>query len=252
MNLTPFRLRRPSVFAVLLTLAGVAVFCALGMWQLHRATYKEAVLARFHEAAHAPFVSLGDAVADRQHGAYPHVEVTGRLERHRVYMLDDQMRSGRLGVMVFVPFRPAGSPHVLLVNLGFLAKMGADATTLPDLPPIPDGPVTLAGIYAPPPLPGLKLGGNPLVRERTWPKLVTWIDTQQIADDLHARVYPHVLLVDPDPHSAYLRSWTANVMPPARHRAYALQWFSFAVVAIVLFFVLHRVGDDVAASGRDA
>ena len=245
------RIRRPGVFAVALTIFGVAVFCALGAWQLRRATYKETVLARFHNAATASLVSLSDARAEREPGAYPHVKVTGRLEGDRLYLLDDQMRSGRLGVMVFVPFLPETSARVLLVNLGFLAKMGADSTTLPDIPPIPDHPVTLTGIYAPPPLPGLKLGGNPLVREKTWPKLVTWIDPQEIAADLHASVYPHVLLTDPDPHSAYIRSWTANVMPPARHRAYALQWFSFAIAAIVMFFVLHRVKRDDATTDEE-
>lgn len=245
------RLRRPSVFAVLLTLFGIAVFAALGMWQLRRAAYKEAVLAHFAHAANAPFMSLSDAVADRSPGAYPHVKVTGRLEGDRVYLLDDQMRAGRLGVMVFVPFLPEGSLHTVLVNLGFLARMGPDSTSLPDLPPIPGQAVTLTGIYAPPPLPGLKLGGNPLVREKTWPKLVTWIDTAQIAADLHRPVYPHVLLLDPDPHSAYIRSWTANVMPPARHRAYALQWFTFAIVAIVMFFVLHRDSRDDTPSNEE-
>lgn len=239
------RLRRPSVFAVLLTLVGIAIFCALGVWQLRRADYKEAVLARFHHAAAAPFVSLAAAVADTQPGTYPHVRVTGQLGGARTYLLDDQMRHGRLGVMVFVPFQPdLPGAHTLLVNLGFLAKMGPDATSVPDIPPIPAHAVTLTGIYAPPPLPGLKLGGNPLPRESTWPKLVTWIDPAQIAADLHAPVYPHVLLLDPDPHSAYLRLWTANVMPPARHRAYALQWFCFAIAAIVMFFVMHRVKRD--------
>lgn len=235
------RLRRPSVFAVLLTLFGIGVFCALGTWQLRRAAYKVTVLARFHGAASAPFVSLAAAASDPERGAYPHVRVTGRLEGQRVYLLDDQMRGSRVGVMVFVPFLPTGAKRTLLVNLGFLGKMGPDQTQVPDLPPIPTEPVTLDGIYAPPPLPGLKLGGNPLTRETTWPKLVTWIDTRQIAADLHAPVYPHVLLTDPDPHSAYLRTWTANVMPPARHRAYALQWFTFAAAAIVMFIVLHRV-----------
>ncbi|TAN05915.1 MAG: SURF1 family protein [Rhodanobacteraceae bacterium] len=235
------RIRRPSVFAVLLTLFGIGAFCGLGVWQLERAAYKVKVLARFHNAATAPLTSLAAAAAGRPADAYPHVKVTGRLEANRVYLLDDQMRSGRLGVMVFVPLVPAGSARTLLVNLGFLAKMGSDSTSLPDLPPIPGHAVTLTGIYAPPPLPGLKLGGNPLVRERSWPKLVTWLDPQEIAADLHADVYPHVLLTDPDPHSAYIRTWTANVMPPARHRAYALQWFTFAAAAIVMFFVLHRV-----------
>ena len=242
------RIRHPSAFAVLLTSLGIAIFCALGVWQLRRAAYKETVLTRFHRAASAPFTSLGSAVTGQHPDTYPHVKVTGELDGKRVYFLDDQMRAGRLGVMVFVPFLPEGSLHTLLVNLGFLAKMGPDSTTLPDLPPIPDHHVTLTGIYAPPPLPGLKLGGNPLQREKTWPKLVTWIDPHAIAADLHTQVYPRVLLLDPDPHSAYLRIWTANVMPPARHRAYALQWFSFAVAAIVMFFVLHRVKRDDAVT----
>lgn len=240
------RFRRPSVFAVLLTLCGVALFCVLGAWQLRRAAYKEIVFARFHHAADAPFVSLADALAEQRPYAYPHVKVTGLFEGDKAYLLDNQMRSGRLGVMVFVPFEPEGSSRLLLVDLGFLAKMGPDATMLPDLPPIPEHVVTLTGIYAPPPLPGLKLGGNPLLREKAWPKLVTWIDPREIAADLHAAVYPHVLLSDPDPRSAYIRSWTANVMPPERHRAYALQWFSFAIAAIVMFFVLHRVKRDAA------
>jgi surfeit locus 1 family protein len=234
------RIRRPSVFAVLLTIGGVVAFSALGVWQLRRAAWKETVLARFARAADAPVVSLADAAANREPGAYPHVRVTGRIEGNRVYLLDDQILTGKLGVMVFAPFRPRASGKVLLADLGFLQKMGPDSTQLPDLPPMPEGTVTLTGIYAPPPLPGLKLGGNPLVREKTWPKLVTWIDTREIAADLDSTVYPHVLLLDPDPHAAYTRIWTANVMPPERHRAYALQWFSFAAAAIVLFFVLHR------------
>ena len=245
------RIRRPSAFAVLLTIIGVGVFCALGVWQFDRAAYKESVLSRFQRAASAPLVSLAQAVSDPRPNDYPHVEVTGRIEGDRVYLLDDQMRAGRLGVMVFVPFLPEGSLHTLLVNLGFLAKMGADSTTLPDLPPMPTRQVTLAGIYAPPPLPGLKLGGNALLRQKAWPKLVTWIDSRQIAADLHQTLYPHVLLLDPDPHSAYLRQWTANVMPPARHRAYALQWFSFAIASVVLFVVLHRVKRDAVAVDDD-
>lgn len=245
------RIRRPSIFAVLLTIVGVAIFCVLGVWQLDRAAYKEAVLAQFHHAAAAPFVSLAQAVSDPRPNDYPHVKVTGRLDGKRVYFLDDQMRAGRLGVMVFAPFFPTGSMRALLVNLGFLQKMGADSTSLPDLPPIPDHDVTLTGIYAPPPLPGLKLGGNPLLRQKTWPKLVTWIDPHEIAADLHGAVYPHVLLLDSDPHSAYLRQWTANIMLPVRHRAYALQWFSFAIASIVMFFVLHRVKRDDASTDEE-
>lgn len=242
------RIRRPSVFAVLLTLFGVAVFCALGIWQLRRAQYADRVLARFHHAAGAPLVSLQAAVADRRAGDYPHVRVTGHLDATRVYLLDDAMRNGQLGVMVFVAFRPEDSRKVLLVNLGFLANRPPDATRLPELPPIPAHAVALTGIYAPPPLSGLRLGGNPLPREHTWPKQVTWIDPQEIAADLHAATYPHVLLLDPEPDIRYVRVWTANIMSPARHLAYAWQWFAFALAAIAIFLALHRVKRVAAAT----
>jgi len=29
------------------------------------------------------------------------------------------------------------------------------------------------------------------------------------------------------------------VMPPVRHRAYALQWFTFALAALVVFVAVH-------------
>lgn len=233
------RLRRPSPFAVLLTLCGVAMFVALGVWQLRRANEKEILLARFAQAAHAavqPFAEFGDAPPQ---AVYPHVRVNGRYAAHRVYLLDDRMHAGRLGVNVFVPFLPERGERELLVNLGFLPRQGADEV-LPDLPPVPTGEVALTGLYAPPPLPGLKLGGNALMREASWPKLLTFLDLHALADDLRQPLYPRVLLLDPDPASPYLREWTPDVMPPSRHRAYALQWFSFAIAALVIFFVMHR------------
>nr|MDQ2972370.1 SURF1 family protein [Pseudomonadota bacterium] len=63
--------------------------------------------------------------------------------------------------------------------------------------------------------------------------------------------YPRVLLLDADPATPYVRQWTPDTMPPARHRAYALQWFTFALVALVMFFVLHRVRDDEPQQGND-
>lgn len=236
------RLRRPSWFAVALTVAGVAFFVRLGVWQLHRAAEKEVLLRRFATAASAPIQGF-DAIA---HGAvpehYPHLRVRGRFEGQHAYMLDDQNHAGRPGVRVYAPFRPDGSSRLLLLGLGFLPREGADLK-LPQLPPLKTGEVTVRGIYAPPPSPGLELGGNALKRQHAWPKLTTYIDMQQVAGDLKATLYPRVLLLDPDPAQAYVRQWTPGFMPPARHRGYAFQWFSFAVAAVAIFVILHRKKD---------
>lgn len=231
----------PSAFSIVLLVVGVALFSSLGVWQLRRAAYTEGVQAKFRAAAQAPLVSLDAASAGRQSG-YPHVRVTGFIEPDRVYLLEDQMRAGKLGVMVFVPFRATGAPRTLLVNLGFLPNRGPDATRLPVLPAMPNHEVTLTGIYAPPPPPGLKLGGDPLARQATWPKSMIWLSHRDIAADLGQALYPRVLLLDPDAGSAYLRIWRANLaITPARHRAYAFQWFTFAAAAVALFFVMQHV-----------
>ena len=66
------------------------------------------------------------------------------------------------------------------------------------------------------------------------------------AFDLAAiRMQPHtisVLVLDADPAAIYVRVHTLDLssMPPARHRAYAYQWFTFAIAAVVIFLVLHR------------
>ena len=227
------------MFAVLLTLAGIAAFVALGFWQLRRAEEKEALLARFAHAAHAavqPFAPVADAPPP---SVYPHVRVHGRYAAHRIYILDDRLHAGQLGVNVFVPFLPSNGDRELLVNQGFLPRQGPDES-LPDLPPLAQGEVTLTGLYAPPPASGLKLGGNSLTRESTWPKLLTFIDMHSISGDLHHALYPRVLLLDADPASTYVREWTPDVMPPSRHRAYALQWFTFALAALMIFFIMHR------------
>jgi cytochrome oxidase assembly protein ShyY1 len=244
------KLRRPSWFAVLLTVFGVCAFVRLGIWQLHRATEKEQLLARFAQASDQPLQDFAAVAAKVGASAFPHLGEHGRYLGAREYVLDNQERHDRPGVVVFAPFLPCrgdacehGDGRVLLLGLGFLARHG-DMRELPPLPPLPQGEVDVRGLYMPPPGSGLRLGGDALVHQHDWPKLTTYIDLGEVGKDLGRDLYPRVLLLDADPATPYLRAWTPDVMPPARHRAYAFQWFSFAVAALAIFVVLHRVRDD--------
>lgn len=244
------KLRRPSWFAVVLTLVGVLLFVRLGFWQLQRAVEKDRLLARFAEAAAQPLRDFDATAGDPAASAFPHLRAHGRYLRDRAYVLDDQIRHGRPGVVVYVPFLPChdedcvnGVGRVLLLGMGFIARNPGDRE-LPVLPPLPSGEVDVEGLYLPPPGGGLRLGGDALLQQEGWPKLTTFIDLDAIGRDLDRHLYPRVLLLDADPAVPYLRAWTPEVMPPARHRAYAFQWFSFAIAALVIFLVLHRVRED--------
>lgn len=233
-------MRRPAWWSVLLTIAGVLVFLRLGVWQLHRADYKDELLRRYAAAAGAP-VQAFDAVADQPPmDVYPRVRVQGRYLADRLYLLDNPKHDSLGGAEVYAPFQPSNQHKLLLVDLGFLPGNGTDKA--PQLPPLPADVQTLQGTYQPPPGTGLELGGNALAQQTQWPKTSIYLDLGQVAADLHGALYPRVLALDPDRSAIYVRVHALDLssMPPARHRAYAFQWFTFAIAAVVIFVVLHR------------
>lgn len=161
----------------------------------------------------------------------------GRIDPQRGYILDDQIRDAQQGVMVYAVMLPEDGSTALLVNRGFLAR--APGSALPALPPLDSELREWRGLYAPPPGIGLRLGGNALLQQDTWPKLTIYIDLAEIAADFGKPLDRRVLLLDADPASGFVREWTPQILPPERHEGYAFQWFSFALAAIIIFIVLH-------------
>lgn len=233
-------MRKPKWWSVLLTVAGALLFVRLGIWQLHRADDKDALLRRYAAAASAPVQSFAGIADSPPSDAYPRVQVAGNYLADKIYLLDNPKHDDRGGVEVFVPFRPQGRDTLLLVDLGFLPGNGTDQA--PQLPPLPTGGATLQGVYEPAPGRGFEMGGNALARQAQWPKTTIYLDLDQVAHDLGVTLYPRVLTLDAAPDAIYVRVHTLDFssMPPARHRAYAFQWFTFAVAAVVIFLVLHR------------
>lgn len=226
---------RPRAFAVALTLAGVAVFLALAMWQFRRAHEKDLLFDALAQATTQAPVSLEAARREASDGRYPVVRVEGRFDPRRQYLLDNQVRGARTGVMVYGVFEPAQGGPALLVNRGFLAR---DAAALPEPPPLPSSHVAISAIYAPPPGVGLRMGGNVLPRQSEWPKTVIYIDLGEIAADAARDLDARVLLqIGDDPRFA--RDWTPAVFPPVRHLGYAWTWLTFALVAVATFLILH-------------
>ena len=232
------RWRSASWFAIALTVVGCVLFVRLGFWQLARAREAQTLLDAFAGAATAPVEDFGALAAAPPANRFPHVRARGRFLAGRAYLRDEQMHREQPGVEAYAPFAVAGGGEVLLVDRGWLAWPHAPGTQ-PSVPPPPDGDVALTGIYAPFPGNGLRVGGDALSKQSTWPKLTLAIDRAEIATDLKQPLLPRVLLLDTEPASGFERVWTPNLMPPARHQAYAFQWFAFALAAGVIFIMLH-------------
>ena len=230
--------RRPSWWAVALTFIGCVLFVRLGVWQLERAAAAQALLDAFATGATAAPEDFAAVAQQPPAGRYPRVRVRGHFVGERSYLRDEQVRGGRLGVEAYGVFAVDGSDALLLVDRGFKAWAHAPGTQ-PALPPPLTGASELTGLYAPFPGSGLRVGGNRLPAQTQWPKLTLAIEHDELAADLGRPLLPRVLLLDADPASGFTREWTPELMPPARHRAYAFQWFAFAFAALALLIVVH-------------
>ncbi|MFZ2235681.1 MAG: SURF1 family protein [Dokdonella sp.] len=230
--------RRPSVFAIALLIVGVVASVWMGFWQLRRADEKQRLFDAFSLAGSAAPISLTKARRDETPQHYPRVSVSGRYDGRHVYLLDNQTRGGRAGVVVWMLFQPDEGGPTILVDRGFLVQ--DDPYSKPAIPALPSETATLTGLYAPPPGFGLRLGGDTLPGQAIWPKSTIRIDRGEIARDSSRTLDTRVLLLDAEPAGGFERHWTPEVMVPDKHRAYALQWFSFAIAALVIFVVLHR------------
>lgn len=232
--------RRPGWLASVLLLLGVVLFVRLGFWQLQRAQVKAQLERQYMAAAALPAVDFPAAAALHPATGFPRYRVSGRYLADRVYLLDNPRHDERGGVEVYVPLQRAGDARLLLVDLGFLAGNGSDQT--PQRPALNSHADQLQGLYLPPPGVGFRMGGNALQRQSRWPKTTVYLDLAQIAADLGQPLYPRVLALDADGSSIYQRRHGLDfgAMTPSRHRAYAFQWFSFALAAIVIFLIKLR------------
>ncbi len=236
--MTSRRWHHPRAFAWILVIAGVAVFTGLGHWQINRKAEKEQLLAAFANAPSSVAQNLADVRDSNDPSRYPHVRVTGNFLADRGYLFDEQFHDGQPGVRVIAVFASDADARLLLVDRGWIAWNHASGT-MPSVAATPVGQAQLTGIYAPFPGSGIRVGGNPLPAQSTWPKLTLHMDAAEITADLGKPILPRILLLDPDPGSGFVRAWTPNVMPPERHMAYAVTWFTFAVISVLIFIARH-------------
>lgn len=223
----------PVAAVALLVVAGCV---ALGLWQLERAGLKEQRAARMQARAEQAPLSM-DALLARDDPAHYPVHVQGHFDNSRNILLDNRMLDGRAGYHLLTPLRTENG-HWVLVNRGWLAR-GRDRASLPAIPPI-EGPVTVRGrAYVP-------SDRTFVLREddldaMDWPLRVQRLDMEALSRRLEVELAPFEIRVAPDFRleggAGLPRVWHDARLGPERHRAYALQWFTMAAAAVVLFIL---------------
>ncbi len=207
---------------------------ALGFWQLSREQEKIAVQTLYDERRDQPEIALESllpAPPDDEALAYLPVQASGRFDNTRQFLLDNRMHESRPGYELISPLETEAG--VVMINRGWLPQ-GPSRQQLPALPPV-ENPVTVAGTVYVPPGRTFVLSDAQEQSAEQWPKVIQRVEIDEMAELLGMELFPHTVRLRDGEPGALVIDWPVVTSGPETHRAYAVQWFTMAVVLLLLF-----------------
>lgn len=226
---------RPSLLPTLAALALVPLFVTLGMWQLDRAEYKQALQNEYDvRIEQAPYRVTGQRV-DPEAVRFRRVSAIGEYEPAREILVDNRVHQGQAGYHVVTPLRIQGSDMRVLVNRGWV-PVGPDRQRRP-ITPAPAGVQEVVGIAAVPHADHFTLG-EPDTADG-WQTVWQNLDLARYASAVHFPVQAFVVLLDPQAEGGFVRDWARLDTGIATHKGYAFQWFSLAVAVVVVYILVN-------------
>jgi surfeit locus 1 family protein len=206
----------------------------LGFWQLDRRAQRAERNAMVEARLDEPVIDLQESPRDTAGWLYRRVTVSGQPDAANAIVLPGRMYRGAPGANVLIPVRMAGGTSIL-VDIGWVPA--ADGATVDFDALALDEPVT--GMAVAMPFPGEEPGarrppaGTDLGAggfRRVWYA----VDAAAIRRQVHYELGSVLLQLVPDTDApAYPVRRPPPELDPGPHLGYAIQWFSFATIALV-------------------
>jgi len=214
-------------YALFITSFAVALLCVrLGFWQLSRLRERRALNTSLRANLALPQVDLNELTPGL--AQFRRVRGRGFFDYDHQIVVEARSFDGVPSVIVVTPLRLTGgrgvlvergwvfSPDAMTVELDSLRE--ADSATV-------DGVVIEQGPKIPPPNPD------------GWPKYVEWIDLPSLMPSFSYPLLPFVVrrtnVPPPRPGPRALRAVPVPQLSDGPHLSYAIQWFAFAIIAVV-------------------
>jgi surfeit locus 1 family protein len=228
----------------LLVILAVITLINLGLWQLRRLEQRRALNSAILAGLSAPVTILAGQDVEPETLHYHRVIATGIFDNDESIVIRNRPFHGRPGVRLVVPLQIEDSDRAVLVDRGWIPlddstpdKRGVYAET---------GSVTIEGIaYKTQPRPDRWLIPYDPTPGPGETRLDEWfrVDIDRIQTQLPYTLLP--IFIKQSPAESVVQD-----TPPLReedielsegsHLSYALQWFGFAVIAVVVYGVLIR------------
>ena len=208
-----------------------ALFVRLGFWQLARLKERQALNAEVAGRMAQRAVPVEALPRDTAGVRFRHVIVRGTFDYAHEVRLAGRSHEGSPGVHILTPVRLAGSDAAVLVNRGW--AYSPDGATLDMARWREDSAATVEGfVELFPPASSQRIG----VRSRGGDSAVVMrLEAADLARRIPYPILPYyVVRIDTAPPRA---DRLATIDPPSLdegpHLSYAIQWFSFAAIALI-------------------
>jgi len=243
MRIGPFEFK-PSAWTSLIAGVVFLILISLGLWQLSRAEQKADTQQALNGSLVMPELEILTPLESDANNRFRHARLEGQFDTMHQYLLDNRIYKGRPGFLVITPFRYANGEAVLLVNRGWL-PLGKTRQDLPEIAVSGEKRI-IRGILAdlPGKLPSFGIG--PPTSGGQWPRVIRDVEIDQIGLDLGYTMPPYLLQLEQADSAAYTQNWQAIASGPEKNQSYAIQWFSMALVVLILFIGLNsrRLEDE--------
>ena len=224
---------KPALWPTVFTLLLLVLMTGLGLWQLERANWKQVLVDTREGRTLLPPIALrpGEELGDEVQ--YRRVFARGYYDVEHQLLLDNKTYQGHAGYHVLTPLRLDESNAVVLVNRGWV-PLGKTRAELPKIPAT-SGEVLVDAMVELPPQKLFRLADIEEVNT-AWPKVVQQLEIRELEQLLGVALEPLILLLDKDDAFGFIRDWKAVYgVTVDKHRAYAVQWFTLAVVLLLIY-----------------
>ena len=221
----------PRLLPTAAALAMVALTVSLGRWQADRAQEKAGRQALLEARVAETPVKLDETAGSAQALVFRRVRVEGRFVPEGQIFVDNRLHDARAGFHVVTPLAVGGNGPLALVVRGWVARSAAYPAA-PEVA-VPAGDQVVEGLAVLPPARFLELSPD-TVTGNVWQNL----SIARYADRAGREVLPVlVLAATPAPGLAAVEEKPDAGM--AKHREYALTWFSLAATVAALWLVVN-------------
>ena len=232
----------------------VVLMVFLGLWQLRRLDQRQernALITQRSEEPTAPLASVVDldgSTADASEARFRRVEASGAFEPGSDIVVRNRTFGGQPGSWLLAVLR-LDDGDAVIVNRGWVPVTGEQEPSVETL--APTGPVTIEGLVETTQERGRFGSTDP---EAGALRRVARVDVERLSDQVDGAVYPVWIQAEaelPDPGDLPIPAEPPE-LGEGSHFSYAMQWFTFSVIALIGYpIVLRRVARHADAPPDD-